>query len=108
MLQKTTITIPLGLGVNTKTDEKLVEQGQFNLVCENATFDKVGAVKKRQSLENEPTTYYNPDSPSGSGSGSYTSLTYKPTSASALGDTILLRNQIGEYLYSHNDAYLVS
>ena len=105
MLQKQTITIPLGLGVNTKTDEKLVEQGQFNLVCENAVFEKVGAVKKRQALKSLATTYFNPESSSGSGSGDYTGLSSPPTMAAALGDTVLLRNKVGEYLYSHGDSF---
>jgi hypothetical protein len=104
-LQKTTITIPLGLGVNTKTDEKLVEQGRFNLVCENATFDKVGAVKKRQGVDNLAVTYYNPDSTDGT-AGNITSLTYKPTMASALESSTFLRCKNGEYLYTHNEAYV--
>ena len=71
MLEKSTITIPLGLGINTKTDEKLVEQGKFNLVSENASFDKVGAVKKRQGYVQLATTYYEPDDTVGSGTGSF-------------------------------------
>jgi hypothetical protein len=105
-LQKQTITIPLGLGINTKTDEKLVEQGAFNLVCENATFEKVGAVKKRQSYKSLSTTYYNPNEPEGSGSGTYTALTYKPTCLAVLNKSAFLRNQQGEYLYSHNDDFV--
>lgn len=105
-LQKQSITIPLGLGVNTKTDEKLVEQGAFNLVCENATFEKVGAVKKRQAYEPQATTYYAPSADAVVGSGSYPA-TYEPTCAATNGKSILLRNLEGSYLYSHNDSFLL-
>jgi hypothetical protein len=106
MLQKQTITIPLGLGVNTKTDEKLVEQGQFNLVSENATFAKVGAVQKRNAYDPLSTTYYDPYSNAGSGSGDYTSATYKPVSASSIGKGVLLRTQTGEYYYRHKSDFI--
>jgi hypothetical protein len=105
MLQKSTLTIPLGLGVNTKADDKLVEQGKFNIVAENASFEKIGAVKKRQAFENVSSTYYNPDSASGT-SGSIGSLTYLPKLAASVGDSIFLRCENGEYLYQHNDSFV--
>lgn len=106
MLDKQTITIPLGLGVNTKTDEKLVEQGAFNLVCENASFEKVGTVKKRQAYEQLSTEYYNQESAAGTSPGDYTALTYHPTCAAALGKSLLLRNQIGQYWYLHDGKFV--
>lgn len=105
-LQKQTITIPLGLGVNTKTDEKLVEHGQFNLVAENATFKKVGAVQKRQAYKVLSTTYYEPEENTGSGTGLYTALSNPPTCVAALGKSTFLKNKIGEYLYSHEDGFI--
>lgn len=106
MLQKQTITIPLGLGVNTKTDEKLVEQGMFNLVCENAVFEKVGAVKKRDAYKSLPTSYYNNASAAGTASGDYSALTNSPTCAAALGKSLFLRNQIGEYWYQYDSSFV--
>lgn len=106
MLQKQTITIPLGLGVNTKTDEKLVEQGTFNLIAENATFEKVGAVKKRPSYEPLSVSYYDPASSAGTSAGDYTAATYKPVCAAALGKGVLLRNKIGEYYFKHKDNFI--
>lgn len=106
MLQKQTLTIPLGLGVNTKTDDKLVEQGAFNLVCENAVFDKVGAVKKRQSYTQLSTSYYTQSDVAGTSPGDYTALTYSPTCAAALGKSLLLRNQIGQYWYLHDGQFV--
>lgn len=106
MLQKQTITIPLGLGVNTKTDEKLVEAGQFNLVCENATFEKVGAVSKRDSYEALSTSYYDSTLASGSAAGDYTLLSNPPTMGAALGKSLLLRNSIGSYLYLHEGNFV--
>lgn len=106
MLQKQTITIPLGLGVNTKADEKLVEQGQFNLVCENATFKKVGAVQKRQAYKTMSTTYYTPGSTTGTNTGNYTALSNPPTMSAALGKSVFLRNKVGAYLYSHADDFI--
>jgi hypothetical protein len=106
MLNKQTLTIPLGLGVNTKTDEKLVEQGAFNLVCENAVFDKVGAVKKRQSYKTLTTNYYNQASAAGTAAQNYTSLTYSPTCLATLGKSAFMRNLKGEYWYSHENAFI--
>lgn len=101
MLQKQTLTIPLGLGVNTKTDEKIVEQGQFNLVCENATFKKIGAVQKRQAYKSEPTTYRG-----ASGQGDYTLISDKPVSAMAMGSVVFLKNRAGEYFYKYSDEFI--
>lgn len=108
MLQKSTITIPLGLGVNTKTDEKLVEQGQFNLVCENAVFEKVGAVKKRQSLEPLSSTYYKSLQAFGGGTGDYSQLDSPPTMAAALGESVLLRAENGSYLYKNGTDFILN
>jgi hypothetical protein len=105
MLQKSILTIPLGLGVNTKTDEKLVEQGKFNLVCENATFQKIGSVTKRQGYEPMSTDYFQPDYVTGTGYGNYTSMT--PTCVATLGKSVFLKNQLGEYLYSHENGFVM-
>ena len=103
-LQKTTITIPLGLGVNTKTDEKLVAQGEFNLVCENAVFEKVGAVKKRQAFVSLPDLTFDPDSADGSSS---TVTALNVTSAASLNGSTIVRNQAGEYAFSHDNGFVV-
>ena len=103
-LQKTTITIPLGLGVNTKTDEKLVAQGQFNLVCENAVFEKVGAVKKRQAFASLPDITYDPDNANGTSS---TVTALGVTSAASLNGSTVVRNQAGEYAFSHDDGFII-
>jgi hypothetical protein len=109
MLQKQTITIPLGLGVNTKADEKLVEQGAFNLVCENAVFEKVGAVKKRDAYKTLAVSYYDKSAAAGGGpNGNYSAETYYPTCAAALGKSLFLRNQIGEYWYQYNDSFVLN
>lgn len=105
MLQKQTITIPLGLGVNTKTDEKLVEQGAFNLVCENATFEKVGAVKKRQGYGVYSTSSYSNSSAAGSASVDYASI-YSPTCVAGHNKSLILRNITGDYLYYHEGAFI--
>lgn len=105
-LQKQIITIPLGLGVNTKADPKLLEAGAFNLISENATFEKVGAVKKRDgyvSLSNEA---YDPTLSAGSIPENYSTDAYPPVSVSTLGKGILLRNQLGEYYFKHKDVFI--
>lgn len=106
MLKKHTITIPLGLGINTKTDEKLVEQGAFNLVCENASFGKVGAVQKRPAYEDLSTTYYEPGNLVGTGTGDYTELANTPKCVAGLNGSVFLKNKLGEYFYSHKDGFV--
>jgi hypothetical protein len=46
MLQKQTIDVPLGVGIQTKADPKVVQPGSM-LVVENGEFDESGAVSKR-------------------------------------------------------------
>ncbi len=46
MLQKQTIEVPLGVGIQTKADPKVVQPGSM-LVVENGEFDELGAVSKR-------------------------------------------------------------
>lgn len=45
MLQKQNLTIPLSLGLDTKTDEKLVEPGKATIL-ENARFERTGTINK--------------------------------------------------------------
>lgn len=106
MLNKQTITIPLGLGVNTKTDEKLVEAGQFNLVCENASFKKVGDVSKRDGYTEQTKTYYNKADAAGAAGADYTLLSTPPTCLATLGKSTFLRGATGKYWYSHENAFI--
>lgn len=107
MLQKQIITIPLGLGINTKTDEKLVDAGQFNLVSENTTFDKLGASKKRTGYVALSSDFYDPEDAAGTPAGNYATATYKPISASTLGKSVLLRTKIGEYYFKYKDKFVI-
>jgi len=104
-MQRSTITIPLGLGVNTKTDEKLVEAGAFNLVCENASFDKVGAVKKRQGYGVYSSTIFQTFGAPNT-SINISSLSFKPVTAAAIGSQIFLKNSLGNYYYSHEGNFV--
>src|SRR5690606_2159243 len=45
-LQRTKMTLPLGVGLDTKTDAKLLPVGR-NALVENARFDKTGSLIKR-------------------------------------------------------------
>ena len=49
-LQKQTIEIPLGVGVETKIDPKIVQPGAL-LALENGEFSKTGAVSKRKGYD---------------------------------------------------------
>lgn len=48
-LQRQNLTIPLGLGVNTKVDPKLMNDGLLSL--ENAVFTTIGKLRKRYGLK---------------------------------------------------------
>jgi len=54
-LQKQNIPIGLGVGVDTKTDPKVVQPGKL-LACENGIFTKIGTITKRFGFDDLPKT----------------------------------------------------
>jgi hypothetical protein len=104
MLQKQTITIPMGLGINTKVDEKLVEAGSFNLTAENVTFDKVGAVVKRQGMAASPEDYYTKGA--AASPSPLFSEAVPPTIVAGYENGAVLRSIAGDYFQQANSNWI--
>jgi hypothetical protein len=105
-LQKQTVTFPMGLGIQTKTDEKLVEAGSFNLVCENATFDKVGAVKKRTGFLAESADSFTIGQNAGTAAADIYAQSIKPSSYLAGSVGSLLKNPDGTYYKKQSEKWV--
>ncbi len=94
-LQPQMVSIPLGGGMSTKLDPKLV-QSPAVLRAENAIFDETGAARKRNGYTALPSSYKADD-----GAGNYVDTPFAaPRSLHLIDDALYLADQSDLYGYS--------